>query len=96
MSYLAVSEGNGLRLVSAHVIVYTLLELPGYEGSILPAALRVGQALPLAQVVWVACCRLLVGMPCSEGIQVIEFISYMPFESCETTGIIPFIVHHLL
>lgn len=58
--YLAVSGGNGLGLVSAHVVVDTFLKLLPNQGAVLPAALRVRQALPFAQVIRVTSCRLLV------------------------------------
>ena len=53
MRYLAVSERNVLGLVSAHVVVDAFLELPADESAVLPAALRIWQTLPLAQIVWV-------------------------------------------
>lgn len=39
VGYLAVSGWNGLRLVSAHVVIDTLLELFGNQSTIFPAAL---------------------------------------------------------
>ena len=59
-SNLALSEGNVFGMVPAQVVVYTPLKLPGNEGSVLPATFRVGQALPLAQIIWIPSCRFLV------------------------------------
>ena len=60
--HLAVPRWDGLGLVPAHVVVDALLKLSGKECPILPAALGVGQTLPLAQVVWVTRSRFLVRM----------------------------------
>ena len=39
VSYLAVSEWNGLGLVSAHIVINAFLEFPGNQSSIFPATL---------------------------------------------------------
>lgn len=64
--YLTVSGWNGLGLVSAHVVINAPLKLLGNQTSVLPAALRVWQTLPLTQVVWVPRSRLLVRMSCQQ------------------------------
>ena len=58
LTYLAVFGGGGFAGVPAGEAVDTVLEFPAHQGSILPAALRVRETHPLAQVLWLVGCGL--------------------------------------
>lgn len=62
--YLAVSEGDGFALVSAHVFIDALLKLSRNKSTVFPTALRVRQPLPFTKVVGITCGRLLIRMSC--------------------------------